>query len=124
MHYQTLLIYNSNWATFAAGRVIAYYTTGLVTTCAPSYNAEIAPAPLRSICSGAMTFFIALGQIWANAMSRGFVHVESVAGWRIIVAMQFIPAAFIAVLAVLTPGIFSASPPMHVTYGEQNLRVG
>ncbi|KAF2160627.1 hypothetical protein M409DRAFT_59879 [Zasmidium cellare ATCC 36951] len=93
-----------NWYAFAIGRTIAYYTTGLVTTCAPTYGADISPAPLRSICSGAMTFFIALGQIWANAMSRGFVSVESASGWRTICAMQFMPAVVVIALAPLTPG--------------------
>jgi MFS transporter, SP family, sugar:H+ symporter len=65
---------------------------GIVEPLIPTYQAELAPAPLRGFFAGNVQVLVHLGSIWGAGMSRAYSNELSKKGWMIPVSMQFIPA--------------------------------
>ena len=93
-----------NWVTFTVGRCFSYAAQGLVENCVPTFASEVAPAPVRSVFTGSVTFVLVIGQLWSNLMGRAYRNVETQRGWKIPVAMQMIPPVIIVCFLPFTSG--------------------
>ena len=100
----------SSWQVFTAGRVIAYLGVGLVENAVPSYQAELAPAPLRGFFAGSIMLITSAGNLWGTGMSRAYATETGNVGWMVPVGVQLIPAVFMLLLTPFTVGMFRFSP--------------
>lgn len=78
------------WIQFSTGRVLTYLAVGLVDTTVPTYEAELAPAPLRGFFAGNVQVFVHIGAIWGSSMSRAFANETGRVGWMVPVGVQMI----------------------------------
>lgn len=86
-----------SWIQFSIGRVLAYVAVGIVEPTIPTYQAELAPAPLRGFFAGNVQVLVHLGSIWGAGMSRAYAYEEGKKGWMIPVSMQMIPAILLLI---------------------------
>lgn len=86
-----------SWIQFSIGRVFAYLAVGIVENTIPSYEAELAPAPLRGFLAGNVQVFVHVGAIWGACMSYAFATSTEKAGWMVPVGVQLIPPFLLAV---------------------------
>lgn len=70
---------------------------GIVEPLIPTYQAELAPAPLRGFFAGNVQVLVHLGSIWGAGMSRAYAYETAPKGWMIPVAMQMIPAILLLI---------------------------
>lgn len=87
----------TNWIQFSIGRVFAYLAVGIVEPLIPTYQAELAPAPLRGFFAGNVQVLVHLGSIWGAGMSRAYANEEGKEGWMVPVGVQMIPAVLLLV---------------------------
>lgn len=88
----------TEWILFSVGRVLAYLAVGIVENAVPSYEAELAPAPLRGFLAGNVQVFVHVGSIWGACMSYAFRFSTMREGWMIPVAMMLVPPMILLVL--------------------------
>lgn len=104
-----------NWIQFSIGRVLAYLAVGIVEPTIPTYQAELAPAPLRGFFAGNVQVLVHLGSIWGAGMSRAYANEESKKGWMVPVAVQMIPA----ILLLIGVPFCIESPRWLITHGRK-----
>ncbi|WVW86933.1 hypothetical protein I302_108989 [Kwoniella bestiolae CBS 10118] len=86
------------WIQFTVGRVLTYAAVGIIETTVPTYEAELAPAPLRGFFAGNVQVFVHIGAIWGSGMSRAFADEMGPRGWKIPVGVQMIPSVLLLIL--------------------------
>lgn len=91
------------WQVFTVGRTLAYMGVGILENVVPSYQAEIAPAPLRGFIAGSIMTAQSLGKVWGAGMSRAYATNEG-NGWMVVVAVAYIPAGIMLLLLPFTVG--------------------
>jgi hypothetical protein len=114
--YLSVEMTSIHWVQFTIGRNFAYMTVGLVENIVLAYNSEIAPAAVRGLLAGSITFVVALGNLWGAGMSRAYVSETRNLGWIIPCAMQLIPAVLLLVGVPFCPG----SPRWLVLQGKKD----
>ncbi|KAF5103147.1 hypothetical protein D0Z03_000285 [Geotrichum reessii] len=88
------------WA-MIVGRFIMGWGVGLASLVAPLYISEMAPARFRGRLVVINVLAITGGQLVAYAISAGLYHISN--GWRILVGLSMVPAAFQMVLFIFMP---------------------
>lgn len=91
---------HSLWA-MIVGRFIMGWGVGLASLVAPLYISEMAPARFRGRLVVINVLAITGGQLVAYAISAGLYHINN--GWRILVGLSMVPAAFQMVLFIFMP---------------------
>ena len=104
------------WVQFSVGRIVAYFTVGIVENVVPAYQAEVAPASLRGVFAGSLICIVTLGNMWGAGMGRATANYTTAAGWLIPVGVQFIPA--IILLASIPFTIGKPSSLRNCVYSE------
>lgn len=89
---------------FTAGRIIIYAAVGLVENVVPTYQAEIAPAPLRGFFVGSIQLFLTFGSLVAGVVNNSMSHYKSDFGWIFATSFQALPAIIIMIGLPFTPG--------------------
>ncbi|KAM0750552.1 general substrate transporter [Meredithblackwellia eburnea MCA 4105] len=79
-------------AQFTAGRIIVYVAVGLVENVVPTFESEIAPAPLRGAFVGSLQLFLTFGSLIAGIVNNSCAKYKDQRGWIIATAIQIIPA--------------------------------
>ena len=91
---------HSLW-TMIVGRFVMGWGVGLASLVAPLYISEMAPSRYRGRLVVINVLAITGGQLIAYAISAGLFHIEN--GWRILVGLSMVPAAFQMVLFIFMP---------------------
>ncbi|KAL0304084.1 UNVERIFIED_CONTAM: Hexose carrier protein HEX6 [Sesamum radiatum] len=85
------------------GRVLLGVGLGFTNQSVPLYLAEMAPSACRGAFNIGFQICISTGQISATLINYGTVRIKGGWGWRISIAMAGVPAAFLALGALLLP---------------------
>lgn len=104
-----------SWIQFSVGRVLAYLAVGIVEPLVPTYQAELAPAPLRGFFAGNVQVLVHVGSIWGSGMSRAYANEQGKKGWIVPTAMQFIPA----ILLLIAVPFCIESPRWLINHGRR-----
>ncbi|RKP26219.1 general substrate transporter [Syncephalis pseudoplumigaleata] len=92
-----------NLAMIYAGRFISGLAVGVANVAGPLYIAEIAPKRWRGALGYAIEYSIGVGIVFAAVVSYGVYFIEGQASFRVLLAMQMVPAFFVAVGMWLSP---------------------
>ncbi|KAH8888986.1 general substrate transporter [Thozetella sp. PMI_491] len=90
-------------AQFTLGRVVSFGMTGFTIVIVPIYQSETAPKSVRGMLNSMLQMMIIFGHVFAALIILGTKGMESDAGWRIPVSIQFIPPAIILAFYPLVP---------------------
>ena len=69
----------------------------------PTYQTEIAPAPLRGFFVGSIQLLLTFGSLIAGIVNESMSKKTDESGWQIATALQALPAVIILSLLWLTP---------------------
>ncbi|KAL5344191.1 hypothetical protein ACLOAV_010839 [Pseudogymnoascus australis] len=78
-----------------AGRILAGFSIGILTSTIPMYCAEIAPAEHRGALAGLLQWMLSWGFLVAQWMGYGCNFVDSAFQWRFPIAFQCVPAGIL-----------------------------
>ncbi|KAJ0337064.1 hypothetical protein COL922a_007191 [Colletotrichum nupharicola] len=90
-------------AQFVTGRFLVYTAVGLVENVVPTYQSEIAPAPLRGFFVGSIQLCLTFGSLIAGIVNESMSRRTDSSGWQIATAIQALPAVFIMCGLWFTP---------------------
>lgn len=93
---------SKEWVQFSVGRIVCYYTVGIIENVVPSYQADIAPSSLRGFFTGSLMAITTLGNLWGAGMGKAVATKPD--GWMIAVGVQYIPPVIIAILVPFAVG--------------------
>lgn len=85
------------------GRFLVYTAVGLVENVVPTYQSEIAPAPLRGFFVGSIQLCLTFGSLIAGIVNNSMSKRSDASGWQIATGIQAVPAAIILSLLFFTP---------------------
>ncbi|KAJ4299246.1 hypothetical protein N0V90_004490 [Kalmusia sp. IMI 367209] len=88
---------------YTAGRIVIYLAVGLVENVVPTYQAEIAPAPLRGFFVGSIQLFLTFGSLIAGIINNEMAKYMSDFGWVFATAFQAVPGVIILCGLPFTP---------------------
>lgn len=77
--------------------------TGMTIVVVPIYQAEASPRVLRGMFGSTIQAMVIFGQVISTLITYGTQHMESAAGWRIPIGLQFLAPALILALLVFLP---------------------
>lgn len=90
-------------AQFIVGRFLVYTAVGLVENVVPTYQSEIAPAPLRGFFVGSLQLCLTSGSLIAGVVNESMSRKINDSGWQIATALQALPAVMILCFLYFTP---------------------
>ncbi|CAI0643568.1 unnamed protein product, partial [Colletotrichum noveboracense] len=90
-------------AQFVTGRFLVYTAVGLVENVVPTYQSEIAPAPLRGFFIGSIQLCLTFGSLIAGIVNESMSRRTDSSGWQIATAIQALPAVLIMCGLWFTP---------------------
>ncbi|KAF4922771.1 Major facilitator-type transporter ecdD [Colletotrichum viniferum] len=90
-------------AQFVTGRFLVYTAVGLVENVVPTYQSEIAPAPLRGFFVGSIQLCLTFGSLIAGIVNESMSRRTDSSGWQIATAIQALPAVLIMCGLWFTP---------------------
>ncbi|KZO96270.1 maltose permease [Calocera viscosa TUFC12733] len=92
-----------NFVMFFFGRAINGFAVGIYCTIASSYCAEVSPLALRGVTTGAVNFWVVIGQFLSNLIIQGTGNRDDSYAYRIPLAVQWVFPAFVLLLLPFVP---------------------
>ncbi|KAI1871338.1 uncharacterized protein JN550_004783 [Neoarthrinium moseri] len=88
---------------FTIGCFLVNLVVALVENVVPTYQSEIAPAPLRGFFVGSIQLCLSFGSLIAGVVNEAMSSKFDDMGWRVSTALQALPAVVIICLFYFTP---------------------
>ncbi|CAK7205459.1 high affinity glucose transporter [Sporothrix eucalyptigena] len=100
---QAIVVGSVSQGMLIAARVINGFGAGALFQTMSLYTAEISPAKIRGRMTAVLNTGIALGLMVAYWVQYGTANIQGAASWRLPLALQLIPAAWVGIHVFLRP---------------------
>ncbi|OAA72309.1 General substrate transporter [Cordyceps fumosorosea ARSEF 2679] len=102
-------------AQFTVGRIFTFAMTGMTIVVVPIFQAEASPRVLRGMFGSTLQAMVIFGQVVSTLVTYGTETIQTAAGWRIPIGLQFIAPCLLCAMLYFLP----ESPRWLLSHGRR-----